>query len=196
MRTSPWYGRSRNACWSYARRRETSCGSMVEMPSGACASMTGLQADPEVHHDAAITCPQRLYATGINASSGPEQPEAVGKAPRDSAYPTTRTGPKGAPGGLPGADCRPWHAGRMPGRDRSGCGSCRAASELSRTLKSAVRDRDGGRQRPGARLSYTGITGEGKGLTTFASKQTNPQCRRRPSEYNLLVFCGIYHFFD
>ena len=49
-----------------------------------------------------------------------------------------------------GATCRPWHAGGMPGRDRSGCGSCRAASELSRTLKSAVRDRDGGRQRPGA----------------------------------------------
>ena len=34
--------------------------------------------------------------TGINAGSGPEQPETVGKAPRDSAYPTTRTGPKGA----------------------------------------------------------------------------------------------------
>ena len=69
---------------------------MVEMPSGARASMTGPRADPEVHRDAAITCPQRLYATGINTSSGPEQPEAVGKAPRDSAYPTTRTGPKGA----------------------------------------------------------------------------------------------------
>ena len=69
---------------------------MVEMPSGARASMTGPRADPEVHRDAAITCPQRLYATGINASSGPEQPEAVGKAPRDSAYPSTRTGPKGA----------------------------------------------------------------------------------------------------
>ena len=69
---------------------------MVEMPSGARASMTGLRAPPEVHRDAAITCPQRLDATGINASSGPEQPEAVGKAPRGSAYPSTRTGPKGA----------------------------------------------------------------------------------------------------
>ena len=69
---------------------------MVEMHSGARASMTGPRADPEVHRDAAITCPKRLYATGINAGSGPEQPEAVGKAPRDSAYPTTRTGPKGA----------------------------------------------------------------------------------------------------
>ena len=88
---------------------------MVEMPSGARASMTGLRAAPGGHRDAAITCPQRLYATGINTSSGPEQPEAVGKAPRDSAYPTTReavgkaprdsaypttrTGPKGASGG-------------------------------------------------------------------------------------------------
>ena len=69
---------------------------MVEMPSGARASMTGLRAAPGGHRDAAITCPQRLYATVINTSSGPEQPEAVGKAPRDSAYPTTRTGPKGA----------------------------------------------------------------------------------------------------
>ena len=66
------------------------------MPSGARASLTGLRADPEVHRDAAITCPKRLYATGIDAGSGPEQPETVGKAPRDSAYPTTRTGPKGA----------------------------------------------------------------------------------------------------
>ena len=69
---------------------------MVEMPSGARASLTGLRADPGGHRDAAITCPQRLDATGINAGSGPEQPDAVGKAPRDSAYPTTRTGPKGA----------------------------------------------------------------------------------------------------
>ena len=69
---------------------------MVEMPSGARACMTGPRADPEGHRDAAITCPKRLYATGINAGSGPEQPETVGKAPRDSAYPTTRTGPKGA----------------------------------------------------------------------------------------------------
>ena len=90
---------------------------MVEMPSGACASMTGLQADPEVHHDAAITCPQRLYATGINASSGPEQPEAVGKAPRDSAYPTTRTGPKGA---CPGADLP-----AVPRRREAGAGPLR-----------------------------------------------------------------------
>ena len=69
---------------------------MVEMPSGARASMTGLRADPGEHRDAAITCRKRLDATGINAGSDPEQPEAVGKAPRDSAYPTTRTGPKGA----------------------------------------------------------------------------------------------------
>ena len=69
---------------------------MVEMPSGARASMTGLRAAPGGHRDAAITCPQRLDATAINALSGPEQPEAVGKAPRDSAYPSTRTGPKGA----------------------------------------------------------------------------------------------------
>ena len=69
---------------------------MVEMPSGARTVVTGLRAAPEGHRDAAITSPQRLDATGINASSGPEQPEAVGKAPRDSAYPTTRTGPKGA----------------------------------------------------------------------------------------------------
>ena len=96
MRTSPWYGRDRQACWSYARRRETSHGLLVEMPSGARAWMTGPRADPEVHRDAAITCPPRLDATGINAGSGPEQPETVGKAPRDSAYPTTRTGPKGA----------------------------------------------------------------------------------------------------
>ena len=66
------------------------------MPSGARACMTGPRADPEGHRDAAITCPKRLCATGINAGSGPEQPETVGKAPRDSAYPTTRTGPKGA----------------------------------------------------------------------------------------------------
>ena len=72
---------------------------MVEMPSGARASMTGLRAAPGGHRDAAITCPQRLDATGIDAGSGPEQPEAVGKAPRDSAYPTTRTGPKGASAG-------------------------------------------------------------------------------------------------
>ena len=71
---------------------------MDEMHSGARASMTGPRAPPEVHRDAAITCPQRLDATGIDAGSGPEQPEAAGKAPRDSAYPTTRTGPKGAPG--------------------------------------------------------------------------------------------------
>ena len=69
---------------------------MVEIPSGARASMTGLRAAPGGHRDAAITCPQRLDATGLNAGSGPEQPEAAGKAPRDSAYPTTRTGPKGA----------------------------------------------------------------------------------------------------
>ena len=72
---------------------------MVEMPSGARTVMTGLRAPPAGHRDAAITCPQRLDATGINTSSDPEQPEAVGKAPRDSAYPTTRTGPKGASGG-------------------------------------------------------------------------------------------------
>ena len=72
---------------------------MVEMPSGARTVVTGLQAAPAGHRDAAITCPQRLDATGINAGSGPEQPEAAGKAPRDSAYPTTRTGPKGASGG-------------------------------------------------------------------------------------------------
>ena len=72
---------------------------MVEMPSGARTVVTGLRAPPEVHRDAAITCPQRLDATGINAASGSEQPEAAGKAPRDSAYPTTRTGPKGAPRG-------------------------------------------------------------------------------------------------
>ena len=69
---------------------------MVEMPSGARASMTGLRAAPGGHRDAAITCPQRLDATGIDAGNGPEQPEAAGKAPRGSAYPTTRTGPKGA----------------------------------------------------------------------------------------------------
>ena len=72
---------------------------MVEMPSGARTVVTGLRAAPAGHRDAAITCPQRLYATGINTSSGPEQPEAVGKAPQGSAYPTTRTGPKGASGG-------------------------------------------------------------------------------------------------
>ena len=96
MRLSPLYGRDRQACWSDARRRETSRGLLVEMPSGARACMTGPRADPEGHRDAAITCPKRLYATGINAGSGPEQPETVGKAPRDSAYPTTRTGAKGA----------------------------------------------------------------------------------------------------
>ena len=69
---------------------------MVEVPSGARASLTGPRAAPEVHRDAAITCPKRLYATGINAGSGPEQPGAVCKDPRDSAYPTTRTGRKGA----------------------------------------------------------------------------------------------------
>ena len=88
--------RDRQACWNCARRRETSRGPLVEMPSGARACMTGPRADPGGHRDAAITCPKRLYATGINAGSGPEQPETVGKAPRDSAYPTTRTGPKGA----------------------------------------------------------------------------------------------------
>ena len=72
---------------------------MVEMPSGARTVVTGLRADPGGHRDAAITCPQRLDATGINAASGPEQPEAAGKAPRGLAYPTTRTGPKGAPRG-------------------------------------------------------------------------------------------------
>ena len=87
---------------------------MVEMPSGARASMTGLRADPGGHRDAAITCPQRLYATGINASSGPEQPEAVGKAPRDSAYPTTRTGPKGPSGADLRAVARRWEAGAGP----------------------------------------------------------------------------------
>ena len=66
------------------------------MPSGARTVVTGLRADPAGHRDAAITCPQRLDATGIDVGSGPEQPEAAGKAPRDSAYPTTRTGPKGA----------------------------------------------------------------------------------------------------
>ena len=49
---------------------------MVEMPSGARASLTGLRADPGGHRDAAITCPQRLDATGINAGSDPEQPDA------------------------------------------------------------------------------------------------------------------------
>ena len=34
--------------------------------------------------------------TTLWTPSASEQPEAVGKAPRDSAYPTTRTGPKGA----------------------------------------------------------------------------------------------------
>ena len=71
---------------------------MVEMPSGARTVVTGLRADPGGHRDAAITCPQRLDATGIDAGNGPEQPEAAGKAPRGSAYPTTRTGPKGASG--------------------------------------------------------------------------------------------------
>ena len=69
---------------------------MVEMSGGTCTVVTGLRAAPEVHREDAISCRKRLYATGINTSSGPEQPEAVGKAPRDSAYPTTRTGPKGA----------------------------------------------------------------------------------------------------
>ena len=54
---------------------------MVEMPSGARASMTGLRAAPAGHRYAAITCPQRLDATGINAGSGPEQPGAMGKGP-------------------------------------------------------------------------------------------------------------------
>ena len=87
---------------------------MVEMPSGARASLTGLRADPGGHRDAAITCPQRLDATGINAGSGPEQPDAVGKAPRDSAYPTTRTGPTGASGGHLPAVARRREAGAGP----------------------------------------------------------------------------------
>ena len=69
---------------------------MAEMPSGARAVVTGLRADPGGHRDAAISCRKRLYVTVINAVSDPEQPEAAGKAPRGSAYPTTRTGPKGA----------------------------------------------------------------------------------------------------
>ena len=87
---------------------------MVEMPSGARASMTGLRAAPGGHRDAAITCPQRLYAMGINTSSGPEQPEAVGKAPRGSAYPTTRTGRKGAAGADLAAAARRREAGAGP----------------------------------------------------------------------------------
>ena len=90
---------------------------MVEMSSGARASLTGLRADPGGHRDAAITCPQRLDATGINAGSGPEQPDAVGKAPRrDSAYdPTTRTsGPTGASGGHLPAVARRREAGAGP----------------------------------------------------------------------------------
>ena len=69
---------------------------MVEMPSGARASLTGLRAAPEVHREDAISCRKRLYATGIDAGSGPEQPGAVCNDPRGSAYPTTRTGRKGA----------------------------------------------------------------------------------------------------
>merc|ERR1711965_977983 len=68
------------------------------MPSGARASLTGLRAAPEVHREDAISCRKRLYATGIDADSGPEQPGAVCNDPRGSAYPTTRTGRKGAPG--------------------------------------------------------------------------------------------------
>ena len=120
---------------------------MVEMPSGARASMTGPRADPEVHRDAAITCPQRLYATGINTSSGPEQPEAVGKAPRDSAYPTTRTGPKGA------------SQGRLAGRGTAaggGSGPSRGAGRVVHLLSypehyldrsGTEKEADGGRAR-------------------------------------------------
>ena len=87
---------------------------MVEVPSGARASLTGPRADPEVHRDAAITCPKRLYATGINAGSGPEQPGAVCKDPRGSAYPTTRTGRKGAAGADLAAAARRREAGAAP----------------------------------------------------------------------------------
>ena len=65
---------------------------MVEMPSGARASLTGLRAAPEVHRDDATSCPKRLDVIGIDADSGPEQPEAVCKDLRDPAYPHPRTG--------------------------------------------------------------------------------------------------------
>ena len=57
---------------------------------------------------------------------------------------------------LPGPTWRPQHGGGRRGRARYRCGPCSTASELSRTLSTLVRDRDGGRQRPGARalLSY------------------------------------------
>ena len=71
---------------------------MVEMSGGTCTVVTGLRAAPEVHREDAISCRKRLYATGIDAGSGPEQPGAVCNDPRGSAYPTTRTGRKGAPG--------------------------------------------------------------------------------------------------
>ena len=158
-----------------AERRRAGCWSRC--PSGARASLTGPRADPEVHRDAAITCPPRLDATGINAGSGPKQPETVGKAPRDSAYPTTRTGPKRC---LQGPTCRPQDGGGMHGRDRSGCRSCRAASELSRTLSAALRDRDGGRQWPGARADPTYRTSEGKGLSispyAYCTSCKKPSC--------------------
>ena len=62
---------------------------MVEMPSGARASMTGLRADPGGHRDAAITCPQRLDATGINAGSG----ALSSRRPREKPHETRHTPP-------------------------------------------------------------------------------------------------------
>ena len=125
---------------------------MVEMPSGARASMTGLRADPGGHRDAAITCPQRLDATGINASSGPEQPEAVGKAPRDSAYPTTRTGPKGASGG------------RLAGRGTAaggGGGPARGAGRVEQLLSYPEH------YRPRAGTEMEAVSGRGRALLSY-----------------------------
>ena len=81
------------------------------MPGGTCTVGTGLRAAPEVHREDAISCRKRLDATGIDADSGPEQPGAVCKDPRGSAYPTTRTGRKGALGADLAAAARRREAG-------------------------------------------------------------------------------------
>ena len=134
---------------------------MVEMPSGARASMTGLRADPGGHRDAAITCPQRLDATGIDAGSGSEQPEAAGKAPRDSAYPTTRTGPKGA------------SQGRLAGRGTpAGCpgGTAPGAGRVEQLLSYPEH------YRPYSGTEMEAVSGRGRALVACRppAKENNP----------------------
>ena len=127
---------------------------MAEMPSGARAVVTGLRADPGGHRDAAISCRKRLYVTVINAVSDPEQPEAAGKAPRGSAYPTTRTGPKGA------------SRGRLAGRGTAaggGSGPSRGAGRVVQLLSFTEH------YRPRAGTEMEAVSGRARALVCYST---------------------------